>query len=460
MRQPKKPPSWAEIFRGFTPDLMRRASKPEIGAAIDRANDGAWNYEECGYRAPQGLTRNEFWLLVKLSRSSGRESVPLNDITGQPFTYRLPAAADRILHLAAQEMAGSVASATSRLDSPESQARYILRSLTEEAIASSQIEGAAVTRDDAKRMLRENRPPRTAGERMVSNNYATIRMVNNRRDELMTPEFLCEIQKSLTAETLDVPDQSGRFRRADEAIGVWDEEDNELLHAPPPAAELPRRIELLCEFANTRDDPSVPGKFTHPVIRAIVLHFWVGFDHPFADGNGRTARALFYWSMLRSGYWLAEYLTISEIIRSHPKKYGTAYLDTETDGNDLTYFILYHLEVLERSLKAFRAYMERKTAERARLVATVSLARFNSRQRDVLAHALRDAAGTWTYESHGREHRVTIPTARTDLLGLEELGLLNGNRVGRRFEFVPAPDIAERLRRLAAPPGRLGKRKA
>lgn len=448
MKKPKKPPSWSQVLKQITPELMRRATGTVVRTAVDRANDEAWNFEECGYRAPPGLSRDEFWTLVKLSRASGNEAIPLLAVSGRPFSYRLPAAADRILHLAAQEMAGSVATSGPELDSSESRVRYIARSLTEEAIASSQIEGAAVTREDAKRMLRENREPRTAGERMVLNNYRTIRMVNERIREPMTPELLCEIQRSLTADTLAKPDQAGRFRSPDENIAIWDEQDHEDVHTPPPADELPRRIEALCAFANTKDDPSLPGKFTHPVVRAIALHFWVSYDHPFADGNGRTARALFYWSMLRSNYWLAEYLTISEIIRNQPSHYGRAFLDTEIDGNDLTYFIVYHLGVLERSLKAFRQYVARKSAERGRLLDTISAAMFNPRQRALVEKSLSDRSVVWSYESHARNFGVTIPTARADLLALEKLGLLRGNRVGRRFEFVPAPDMAEVLRKL------------
>ena len=419
-----------------------------IREAVDRANNAGWNYEECGHRTPIGLTRDQFWFLVKLARTTGREAIPLVDGTGAPFTYRLPPAARRVLHLADTEMAGTIRAAVPELESPESQARYVLRSLTDEAIASSQIEGANVTREDAKRMLRDKRPPRTEAERMVRNNYDTIIMLRDRHDEQMTPDLLCEIQRCLTKDTLKKPDQAGRFRRSDEDIRIWNDVDNEVVHTPPPAEELPARVDLLCAFANEADDPSRPGQFTHPVVRAVALHFWVGFDHPFADGNGRTARALFYWSMLRGGYWLAEYLTISEIIRGHPVQYGKAYLDTEIDDNDLTYFVLYHLTVLERSLAAFRAYMARKVAARVNLAATVRSARFNPRQREVLIGALRNPAALVTYESYARDFGVTVPTARTDLLALETLGLLRLNRSGRRFEFVPAANLGELLRQL------------
>src|SRR5205814_10028127 len=61
----------------------------------------------------------------------------------------------------------------------------------------------------------------------------------------------------------------------------------------------------------------------HPMVRSMILHFWLAYDHPFVDGNGRTARALFYWSMLRNGYWMFEYITISKIILSGPDRKST-----------------------------------------------------------------------------------------------------------------------------------------
>jgi Fic family protein len=77
--------------------------------------------------------------------------------------------------------------------------------------------------------------------------------------------------------------------------------------------DLPERMRALCAFANMRT--GVDG-FVHPIVRAIILHFMLAYDHPYVDGNGRTARALFYWSALKDGYWLIEYVSISRIIIS------------------------------------------------------------------------------------------------------------------------------------------------
>jgi Fic family protein len=65
----------------------------------------------------------------------------------------------------------------------------------------------------------------------------------------------------------------------------------------------------------------------------------IGWIHPFTDGNGRTARAIFYWYMLKKGYWL-ENLSISRIIKDTLKlNMKKSILYSEADGNDLGYFI-------------------------------------------------------------------------------------------------------------------------
>lgn len=176
----------------------------------------------------------------------------------------------------------------------------------------------------------------------------------------------------------------------------------------------------------------------------------LGYDHPFVDGNGRTARALFYWSMARSGYWLMEYLSISRLIKKAPAKYARAYLHTETDDNDATYFILHQLEVIEQAIEALHDYLARKMGEQhkaERLLRNAPLLadQLNHRQVALLSHALRHAGHGYTVESHKRSHKITTQTSRTDLLKLAELGLLEQRKRGRAFVFYAPPGLAERV---------------
>src|SRR5256885_14750013 len=169
--------------------------------------------------------------------------------------------------------------------------------------------------------------------------------------------MLSDIHRMVTEKTLEDPTEAGRFRRADEKRVVGGD-FGEIYHEPPQAAELEDRLKAMCDFGNA----NAPGYFVHPVLRAIILHFWLAYDHPFVDGNGRTARALFYWSMLRSGYWLVEFISISNILRKAPARYGISFLYTETDDNDLTYFIDYQTTVILRAIKELHDYLDRKTA--------------------------------------------------------------------------------------------------
>lgn len=180
-----------------------------------------------------------------------------------------------------------------------------------------------------------------------------------------------------------------------------------------------------------------------------MLHFWLGYDHPFEDVNGRTARALFYWFMRTHGYWLVEYLSISHILREAPAKYSRAFVLTETDDRDGTYFVLYQLDVIKRAIDQLHRYLRKKMAE----VRTVEKlikgsTEFNHRQLALLGDAVRDGSHHYTMQSHARSHQVTEETARTDLLDLVERGLLERRRDGRRHVFITAQDLPERLKAL------------
>ena len=446
----EKPPSYQQVFKHAMAkgvDFWTRIRTTEANRLVLEANEKGWNWKECRYRAGQAkLAPDDFWAMVKFSRQTERKSTPILDVRGRPFTYRLPPIAHETLHLVDKQMAGTIGALSPQLDDEGSRRRFLIRSLREEAISSAIYEGAHTTRDAAREMIRSNRDPKTEGERMVWNNFQTIQFLNNCKNDALTEILLLDVQRKLTDQTLKKPDAAGRYRLPDEDISVVDDRTGERVHTPVAAHELPVRMRKLCEYANQTERT---GEFVHPVIRAILLHFWLAYDHPFYDGNGRTARALFYWSMLKQGYWMTEFLSISTVIAGQSIQYSHAFMDTERDENDLTYFILYHLRVIERSIREFTEYLEEKQKEAAG-PARSFLERYNPRQRAILMRALEQPATIFTFQSHAGSHGIQLATARADLLELEKLKLLKGNRKGRRFEFVPAPDIHERLKKLSA----------
>ena len=271
-----------------------------------------------------------------------------------------------------------------------------------------------------------------------------MQQIGRLKDKPLSKELVFDIHRIITDKTLDDKSASGRFRKANERIVVGDMY-NEIFHDPPPAEQLEERMTTMCDFANGKSPPG----FIHPVVRSIVLHFWLAYDHPFVDGNGRAARALFYWSMLRNSFWLFEFISISQIILNHPAKYGRAFLYTETDDDDLTYFILYHLEVIQRAIKELHEYIKRKTEKLQaieRELRGVSI--LNHRQRALISHALRHPHERYTIRSHQMSHNVVYQTSRLDLLDLEKRGLLNNQKIGKTWYFTPVSNLEEKLAEL------------
>jgi Fic family protein len=349
------------------------------------------------------------------------------------------------LHTIDRDASGEIRMAEEATN-PATRDRYIINSLIEEAITSSVLEGAATTRKVARDMIRSGRQPRDRSERMIVNNFNTMQRIGDIRAEPLSVPLILDLHRIVTAGTLDDEEAAGRFRRADEHV-VVDDMEGEVFHEPPPARELERRVDAMCRFANDE----IPKAFVHPVIRAIILHFWLAYDHPFVDGNGRTARALFYWSMLQRGYWLFEFISISSVILKGPAKYARAFLHTETDDNDLTYFILYHLDVIRRSIDELHKYIARRTAELHAIESELrGMSLMNRRQRALLAHALRHPRQDYTIEAHRLSHNVVYQTARTDLLDLQERGLMTARKIGRTWHFTPVNQLERAIRALGA----------
>jgi Fic family protein len=443
---PVPAPAVGEVFDALPPKRFRTVAGLWRRHGVSITQDGRYRHWERvrRLRPPEGLSTEEWWLGIKLARSQLFRALPFTDANGEPFVYCMPDEAHELLHFVTQHASGEVAIAEPIIEDETARRRYLVNSLIEEAIRSSQLEGASTTRRVAKEMIRSGRAPRDRSEQMILNNYRALEFLREDVGDRLSPDIVLELHRILTDGTLDDPDAAGRLQTpADERIAVWDDRTDELVHAPPPAEQLEGRLELLCRFAS--GEVGATG-FLHPVMRAIILHFMLAYDHPFEDGNGRTARALFYWSMRQQGYWLTEYLSISRILREGPVRYSRAFSYTETDENDLTYFVLFHLAVVKRAIEELHRYLERKVREVREVERLVRQSdRFNHRQLALLGDAVRHPDHRYTFASHARSHRVSMQSARNDLLSLAKQGLLERRRAGRRLEFTPVADLARKV---------------
>jgi Fic family protein len=445
MKIPQSPPDAMSLFSELAtkqPEVLLKFIA-QYGPVDHKARYLHWN--EFRFQKPAaGLTPPQAWSLTRMARSTASQTLALKDPRGAPFTLCEPAPLRALLWALDMNTGGALAADATALSSGEGRL-HLARSLAEEPFASSFIEGAATTRQIAKKLIFDGRRPRTRDERMVLNNHHAMEFVKAHRGEELTIPMLLELHRLVTDDTLASAQDAGRIRTTDD-IRVVDETSNEILHQPPPAALLEERLGALLAFANRTQ---AAHEWIHPLVKAFILHFMLAYEHPFVDGNGRVARALFYWAALREGYWLIEFVSISSVIAEARVAYGRSFLDVETDRNDLTYFLVHHAETLAKAVDRLTAFVARKRDEVAAFEKHLADKRrpdaFNHRQSWLLNELARQRMTRVSIAEHEKTHAVSYLTARNDLESLVKRRLLKKSRDGRASAYLPASDLLARL---------------
>lgn len=387
----------------------------KVQEVVNKVNETFEYWDTIKYkRCPEGCTPQQLWTYVKAARVKSMMSV-----WGKyGITLTLTNQMQRMCHEIDMNWGGSWG--TDSIIGDENKEQYLVGSLMEEAIYSSQMEGAATTRKVAKEMLRKKMTPKDKSQQMIANNYQTIQFIVSHKDALLTPELLLQIHQLMTEHTMQNPQEAGCFRSNNDVV-VENGITHETVHIPPTYEEIPNFVEDLCRFFNEQDAP----QFIHPIIRGIIIHFMVAYVHPFADGNGRTARALFYWYMLKQGYWLTEYLSISRVIAKSKKSYEKAFLYTEVDGMDMGYFVAYNMRVLQQSFKQLQDYIKRKQEEKRAANSFLRIGNINARQAQIIKMFADDSNLVVTIADLQAKFLVSPTTAKADVVGLMNMGLLS-----------------------------------
>ena len=369
---------------------MLHQPSAHVGDMIDKINETFEYWDSIKYKkCPTGCTPQQLWTFVKAARRIS--SIKVWD--KYDVRLSLTNSMQKTCHQFDMYWGGSWGN-NSIIDTNNKE-QYLISSLMEEAIYSSQMEGAATTRKVAKEMLRKKMTPRDKSQQMIHNNYQTIQYIVEHKDEPLSEELLLQIHRLMTDNTMQNPEDAGRFR-------------------------------------NNKN----PRQFIHPIIRGIVIHFMISFVHPFVDGNGRTARAIFFWYMLREGYWLTEYLSISRVIAKSKKAYEKAFLYTEADGMDIGYFVAYNLKVLEQSFQQLQNYIKRKQEEKNAASLFLRMGNFNERQAQIIKLFADDPNILLTIKDLEVRFGVSPTTAKTDIIGLLEKNIVSEislNKVKRAY---------------------------
>lgn len=421
------------------------SSFSEKDSWLKKLYQGTWQpvylyWDKIKYKKlPEGLTSTEFWQFVKLIRKVQSTQTIIKDENDKYFTWIKLPNLEEFLHEIDLNTGGQISTFIGDIDEANKQ-KFIMRGIMEEAIASSQLEGAHTTREVAKKMIRENREPKNESERMILNNYETMRIIEeDYKDKKISLERIFELHAKIIHDTLD-KDKIGRFRTDKEKIVVANEEGNLIYHKAPKVSFVKNQMEDFVKFANDE----LEDGFMHPLIKAIMLHFWLGYLHPFSDGNGRMARLMFYWYLLKKEYWAFKYIPISTKIKSAKKQYGDAYIYSEQDDLDMTYFINFNLRKIKLALIDFQEYAKRKARENAKMNKLAKTKyKLNDRQIQLLQFLHKNKDEKTTNQIHTNINQISRVTAGEDLKELKNLEFIYPERVKKNIYYFGTKKIEE-----------------
>ena len=410
----------------------------ELKPLFNKINTEYLYWDKVKYLAPKGVRPEDLWAAVKIIRNSNMKRVQLKDLT---FCFMITEQMQKTLHEFDMNLGGNLG--TLNIVPEKDHTFYLVSSIMEEAIASSQMEGATTTRKVAKDMLRKGRKPSNKSQQMIFNNYQTIDYIINNKDKDFTLENLLEVHKRISSQTMNDVEDEGAFRKSDD-IYVMNEITGEVAHTPPSYHELNSLLKNMCDFANNETQEG----FIHPIIKSIILHFMLAYIHPFSDGNGRTARSLVYWYLIKQGYWLMQYLSISRIIYKSKPAYEKSFLYTESDDLDLTYFIQYNLKAMNDAFKELKMYLQRKINDAESMHILYNIKDVNERQAKILKILKDLPMSIFTATEISTRFGVDIKTARKDLQCLVELGFMETRKMAgsKSIGYIRCKDFEERIK--------------
>lgn len=405
----------------------------EISAELKNANAAYEYWDKARYTIlPGNISAELFWSILKFRRSGlYAEKVRLGT---NFFKYLInPEILKKLAFIERFDLKTAL--------SLDEENEYSANAKMEEAIASSRLEGADVSREAAKEMLRANIAAENESERMVTDNYRALNFIEKNTDKEFSIDLIKQLHdiivnsakggsvKGGSVKDCSVEDGSVNdgFRKDSQGVRVVDIRDDEVLYEPPKAEDIETLMNALCEYANSQTE-------TNDIVKAIIIHFLFAYIHPFKDGNGRIARILFYFYVLKSDFNSFKYLSISKILRVIPSQYAKVFLYTEIDENDLTYFINFNLDVLLEAITNFKTFLDDEKDSSPAAVLINGDVKLNLRHQSIL-NEFAGKRNSRNIEYFKNKLGVVYETARKDMMYLEKKGFLKKTKKSKEFIY-------------------------
>lgn len=200
--------------------------------------------------------------------------------------------------------------------------------------------------------------------------------------------------------------------------------ENETVHYEAPSSErIQSEMKKFIEWINTSQIESV--------VKAAVAHFWFVTIHPFEDGNGRIARAIADLLLARSDMCSKRFYSMSSQIQKERKDYYSILEATQRGDGDITLWIKWFVECLERALLNTENVLF-KVFEKFRFWKKFEDSVFNERQKKILNMLLDGFDGNLTSGKYAKICKVSTDTALNDLNDLVKKNVLQKGEAGGR----------------------------
>jgi len=187
--------------------------------------------------------------------------------------------------------------------------------------------------------------------REVVNYFAALRHVEKQAaKKRLTHEDVLRLHAIVAGAVMD-QGEAGRYRSMRVRVGTY--------LPPPPEAVSGLMFEFL-EWWN-RDAPKLS-----PVLSSAIVHYRFEAIHPFADGNGRTGRALALWELYRRGFDTHHVFSVDEFYWEDRPRYYAALQAVRRQGDDLTSWLEYSTEGLQQTLERVWQRIQQFSASRSR----------------------------------------------------------------------------------------------
>ena len=295
---------------------------------------------------------------------------------------------------------------------------FLINSTIEEAITSAIYEGANSTRAQAKSLIASNSKPHNKDEWMLMNNYKAMNWIKSHLNIPTSNELILKIHEIISKNTLEGDDAHfcGKFR--DDKIFVGQ-------HEGVTHTKIKETLQEVIHIISKHP------RFLHSLIKGIAFHYFIAYIHPFFDGNGRTARTLFYFEMIKTNLKFIELLSISANLKNQGEKYSQSFDLVKEHELDMTFFIDFCLDSLSTALEK----VENKVSYLININHLKETEKLNTNQIALLQKGALNKYKTIQINEYAQNIKRSREIARKELKDLFKKGFLKEEKQGKKHVY-------------------------